>query len=152
MSDNPFEEYKQKKKQHSQTQQPQSQEQRLQQELRTLPQGKELNNWICQQIANRIGDPVVWQYADTNKATQNRSNRVQFIDGSNNQTLQIIEVNRQEIARTRAMGQSWINQLMFAIKDDEGQSQGSVMHERMENDLSSRYEDMMDKITGGNDE
>jgi len=152
MSDDPFEEYKQKKKQHSQREQPQSQEKRLQQELRNLPEGKPLNNWICQQIANRIGEPVVWQYADVNEATQDRSNRIQFINGSNNQTLQIIEVDRQEIARTRAMGQSWVDQLMFAIKDDQNQSQGSQMHEQMEDDLSSRYEEMMNKITGGNDE
>lgn len=143
------EQYKNKKSQHAQQQQPLSQEERLKQELRKLPEGEELNNWICQQIANRIGEPVVWQYADTNEAQQQRSNRVQFINGSTNETLQIIEVNRQEIAQTRAMGQSWIDQLMAAIEGVEKEGHASSMHEKFEQDMSERYEGMMEKIQGG---
>lgn len=150
MSDDPFEEYKQQKKQHADQQQPQTQEQRLQQELRTLPQGKELMNWICQHVANRIGDPVLWQYADQNEATQQRTQRVEFINGSDNTRLLITEVDRQEIAQTRAMGQNWIQQFMAAIENAKGQGDGapSQMHEKFEDDLSERFGDMMDKITG----
>jgi hypothetical protein len=150
---NPFEEYKQQKKQHADQKQPMSQEQRLKQELRKLPQGKDLMNWICQEVANRIGDPVLWQYADQNEATQQRTQRVKFINGSDNSQLLITEVNRQEIAQTRAMGQSWIDQFMAAIENAKGQGGGaaSKMHEKFEQDLSERFSEKMDKITG-NDE
>ena len=150
MSDDSFEEYKQQKKQHADQQQPQTQEQRLKQELRKLPQGKDLMNWICQHVANRIGDPVVWQYADRSETTQERTQRVEFINGSTNNQILITEVNRQEIAQTRAMGQSWIDQFMAAIEDAKGQGGDapSQMHKKFEEDLSDRFGDMMDKITG----
>lgn len=135
------EEYKRKKRNHAQREQPQTQKQRLKQELRKLPEGKELNNWICQHIANRIGEPVVWQYAN-----QGQGNQVELYNGKTNNRLLVTEINRQEIAQTRAMGQSWIDQLMMAIDGSEGKSP-SQMHEKFEKDLSNRYEEMMEKIT-----
>lgn len=137
------EEYKRKKRNHAQREQPQTQKQRLKQELRNLPEGKELNNWICQHIANRIGEPVVWQYANASSA---QGNQIELYNGQTNNRLIVTEINRQEIAQTRAMGQSWIDQLMMAI-DDSGGKSPSQMHEKFEEDISSRYEEMMSKIT-----
>lgn len=135
------EEYKRKKKNHAQRERPQTQKQRLKQELRKLPEGKELNNWICQHIANRIGEPVVWQYAN-----QGQGNQIELYNGKTNNRLIVTEINRQGIAQTRAMGQSWIDQLMMAIDDSEGKSP-SQMHEKFEEDISSRYEEAFEKIT-----
>ncbi len=151
MMDDPFKEYKQQKKKHADQNQPMSQEQRLKQELRQLPEGKPLINWICQHLANRIGEQVVWRYVDENPASQKRSRRVEFMKGDSNEQILITEVNRREIAQTRAMGQSWIDQFMAAVEDaKEGGKSGhaSQMHEKFEDDLSDKFGDMMDKITG----
>ena len=60
MMDDPFKEYKQQKKKHADQNQPMSQEQRLKQELRQLPKGKALMNWISQHLANRLfGDTLM---------------------------------------------------------------------------------------------
>lgn len=125
-----------------------TQEQKVKQELRKLPQGEELFNWIAHHVGKRSQFPVVWQYADENVAQQNRSNRIHLMNGRTHQVIQTIEVNRKEIAQTRATGQSWIEQLMFAINGE--QQYQSSMHSKMEQDMSDRYEEMMEKLTGGN--
>lgn len=141
-----FQEYKQKKNQHSKGQM--SQEERVKAQLRKLPKGKNLMNWICQQTANKIGEPVYWKYVDQNEATQKRSRRIEFMKGEEHERLLITEVNRREIAQTRAAGESWIKQFMAAMNGSSNQGSASQMHEKFEEDLSDRFGDMMDKITG----
>lgn len=140
-------EYLNQKKDRTEQEQLTKQE-RLNQELRTLPEGEALFDWICKHVEKGVGDPVMWQYVDTGRAQQNRSNRIHLMNGRTHQVIQTIEVNRQEIAQVRSTGESWINQLLMTLEGDQGHA--SQMHEKFEDDLSSRYEEMMDKLTGNN--
>lgn len=126
-----------------------TQQQKLEQELRNLPQGEELFNWIVHHVGKRMEVPVVWQYADQNPAQQQQSNRIHLINGRTHNVIRTIEVNRQEIAQVRSMGQSWIEQLMFAIQGNDQQQHASSMHSKMEQDMSERYKEMMEKLKGG---
>lgn len=153
MADPNFEELEQQYKQQKQqaTQHGQlSQEQKMKQELRNLPQGEQLLNWIAGHLQKRLdGVPqVLWQYADQNAAQQRRSQLISFLDGRTNEVLVTTEVNRQEIARMRSMQSSWIQQLVAQIQDSEEQEHQSEMHDRFENQMSEQYEEMMEKLTG----
>lgn len=123
-----------------------SYEQKVKQELRKLPTGQELYNWICHHVGKRLGKQVLWQ---TQGQAQNGSQQLTLLDAQTRQVIHTVAVNRKEIAQVRATGESWIQQLMFAIQGGEAQNQ-SQMHEKFENDLSSRYGDMMEKLKGNN--
>jgi len=136
----------QKKQEHRQNHL--SHDQKVKQELNSLPHGKELMNWIAGHLQKRLDNvqSVLWRYVDQNQAQQQRSNRVQFLDGQTNEVLVTTEVNRQELAQMRAMNNSWILQLVEQIQDDGNQEHQSGMHEKFEDDLSERFDDMMEKL------
>ncbi len=125
-----------------------TQQQRMRQELRQLPQGEQLFNWIAGHLQKRLeGVPqVLWQYADQNAAQQNRSQVISFLNGQTNEVLVTTQVNRQEIARTRSMQNSWIHHLLAQIRDSQGQQHQSQMHEKFEDRMADQYEEMMEKI------
>lgn len=127
------------------------QEQEYRKNLQQLPKGRDFNNWLAQQLADRLGKTVLWRYVDTNAQTQQRSNRIEILDGETEDTMGVIEPNRDEAARTFATGIDWIDNII-AMLDSGGDGEVSGMHEKLENDLSEKYEDMMNKITGSNDE
>lgn len=128
-----------------------TQQQRLEKQLKNLPKGENLFDWVCKHLGKQLGFSVMWQYADSNETQQSRSNRIHIINGEKHQIIQTIEINRQEIAQVRSTGESWIGQLLAAIKSEEGQQHASQMHKKFEDDLSNRYEEMMEKLTGNNE-
>jgi hypothetical protein len=134
-----------KKRQHRQ--QHLSQEQKMKRELNSLPQGEQLLTWIAGHIQKRLdGVPqVLWRIEDQ------RQMQVSFINGQTDEVLITTVVNRQEIAQMRAMQSSWINQLVAQIRGEEEEGHESSMHEKFEQQMSSQYEDMMEKLTGKND-
>ena len=144
--------YKEQKRQATQHGQL-SQEQKVKQELRQLPQGEELFTWIAGHLQKRLDrvPQVLWKYADQNPAQQKRSQLITFLNGQTNEVLVTTEVSRQEIAQMRSTGTSWINQLAAQIQDSGEQEHQSEMHERFEDQMSDQFEEMMKKITGGNE-
>jgi len=127
------------------------QERKFQQQLQQLPQGKEFNNWLAQQLANRLDKSILWRYSDTNEQTQQRTNRIEILDGKTQDVMGVVEPSRREAARSFAAGINWID-TVAAMLDSGGEDNVSSMHDKLEDDLSSKYEDMMNKITGDNDE
>jgi len=124
------------------------QREKYQRKLQELPQGKAFNNWVAQQLANRLGKTVLWRYTDTNKQTQQRSNRIEILDGDTEEAMGVVEPSREEAARAFANGIDWIGNIVTML--DSGDDNVSSMHDKLENDLSDKYEDMMSKLTGDN--
>lgn len=127
------------------------QQQKYKQRLRELPQGNEFNNWVAQQIANRLGKRILWRYADSNAQTQQRTNRIEILDGETEEVLGVIEPNRREAARSYATQIDWVGNIV-AMLDSGQEDQVSGMHDKLEDDLSNKYEDMMEKLKGGSNE
>ena len=126
------------------------QKRKFNQKLRELPKGKEFNNWVAQQIANRLEKKILWQYTDSSPQTQQRTNRIEIMDGDTNESLGVIEPNRREAARAYATELDWVGTVV-AMLDSSG-DEVSGMHEKLEDDLSDKYEDMMNKLKGDNNE
>lgn len=126
------------------------QKKRYRRKLRELPQGREFNNWVAQQIANRLEKPILWQYSDVNTQTQQRTNRIEILDGETEEVLGVIEPNRQEAARSLATGLDWVGNIVAVL--DSSDDNVSTMHDKLEDDLSSKYEEMMNKLKGDSDE
>lgn len=117
--------------------------------LRQLPSGDAFYDWVAREVGERIGEPVGWEFTDQGQAAQDRSGRINLLN-SNGEVLCTIEPSRDEVARSQAVGEDWIDHIVAMIGDEEQQRSG--MHQKFEQDMMSQYEDMMNKLTGENDD
>ena len=126
------------------------QQEKYQQQLKRLPTGTQFFNWIAQQVGQQVGEQVGWEPADKNAPTARRTNRINLLN-SNGDVLCTLEPSREEVAKSFAIGENWIEQVVQMIQGEDLEH-GSSMHDKFEQDMKSQYEDMMSKLTGDNDD
>lgn len=126
------------------------QQEKYQKQLQKLPTGQQFFNWIAQQVGQKVGQRVGWEPTDQNAATARRSNRINLLN-SNGDVLCTIEPSREEVARSLAIGDDWIQHVVSMIQS-ENLEHDSSMHSKFEQDMMSQYEDMMSKLTGDDDD